>query len=507
MKNNADIRQDYLKREKQRKLKSFAEYRSAGFAGGFTAGIGLVIGAASYDFANGSFAISGLAIAGLFLIEAILQFLVRAVIAKDILSVGALKDSTRKLGFFMLLFLLTGNIFIAIGAFDLIIKEKSLEYTLSTYSILNALLVIFVSLLNLFKDYVANTFMMGIGVLSAITVFYVFVTLMICVFVHGKKIDKRMKPIAYILILTCITGNVFALILGLVILAKLHHTDEDISIEWIEVIRRVFRNNMAVLGMFVVTFLMSISLCSFMTFDYSIAIDNNYTALLQTPSLMYPFGTDDYGRCVFTRIIFGARISLSVGLAATAVPIVIGGALGAISGYYGNRTDNVIMRGLDILYAVPGILLAIAIVAAFGANTVNLILALSIGSIPMYARTVRATVMGLSNSEFVEAAKACGAKDHIIILKHIIPNALAPIIVRATLSVGGAVLSTSSLSYLGLGVEPHIPEWGNILKVGSNYLETNPYLAIYPGLAIIVMVLAFNYLGDGLRDALDPKLK
>jgi peptide/nickel transport system permease protein len=165
------------------------------------------------------------------------------------------------------------------------------------------------------------------------------------------------------------------------------------------------------------------------------------------------------------------------------------------------------MRVLDILYAVPSILLAIAIVAAFGANTMNLILALSIGSVPLYARTVRATVMGISNNEFIEAAKACGATDSIIIFKHIIPNSLAPIIVRATLGIGGTVLSTSALSYLGLGVEPHIPEWGNILKIGSNYLETNPYLAVFPGLAIILIVLAFNYFGDGLRDALDPKLK
>ena len=264
---------------------------------------------------------------------------------------------------------------------------------------------------------------------------------------------------------------------------------------------------MAIIGMFVVTVLLSISLCSYLTFDYSIATDNNYSALLLEPSLEYPFGTDDYGRCVFTRIVFGARISLAVGIATTVVPIIIGGVLGAISGFYGGKSDNIIMRLLDVLYAVPGILLAIAIVAAFGTSTFNLIMALSIGSIPTYARTVRASVLGLANSEFVEAAKACGAKDHIIIFKHIIPNSMAPIIVRATLSIGGAVLSTSSLSYLGLGVEPHVPEWGNILKAGSTYLETNPYLAIYPGLAIILLVLAFNYMGDGLRDALDPKLK
>ena len=187
--------------------------------------------------------------------------------------------------------------------------------------------------------------------------------------------------------------------------------------------------------------------------------------------------------------------------------MVVGGILGAAAGFFGKRTDNIIMRLLDVQYAVPDMLLAIAIIAAFGANTVNLILALSIGMVAVYARTVRATVLGLANAEFVEAARSCGARDWNIIFRHIIPNSLAPIIVRSTMGIGTAVLSTSSLSYLGLGVEPHIPEWGNILKIGSQYLETNPYLAIFPGLAIILLVLAFNFFGDGLRDALDPKLK
>ena len=230
-------------------------------------------------------------------------------------------------------------------------------------------------------------------------------------------------------------------------------------------------------------------------------------ALLRPVSMEYPFGTDNYGRCVFTRIVFGARISLIVGVCVTVLPMVVGGILGAAAGFFGKRTDNIIMRLLDVQYAVPDMLLAIAIIAAFGANTVNLILALSIGMVAVYARTVRATVLGLANAEFVEAARSCGARDWNIIFRHIIPNSLAPIIVRSTMGIGTAVLSTSSLSYLGLGVEPHIPEWGNILKIGSQYLETNPYLAIFPGLAIILLVLAFNFFGDGLRDALDPKLK
>lgn len=497
----------YVKRERKRKLSRFAEYKSATFATGVTFGIFLILALTGFDIATMSYDTGALPLALVYLASSLVQGLVTFRIQSDIIKHGDIRSSTRLIGFAMLLFLLTANIFIGIAAFTLIKKDKGIEYTLSIYMVLTSLTVMMISMLNLFKEYVANTFMIGMGLLAGLTVFYIIVMLLVHKFVHHKDVDKRMKWVGYLLILTVVSGNIFALLLGMILITKIRHAGDEISVEWIEVLRRLFRNNMAILGLFVITVLLSISLCSYLTFDYSIATENNYSALLQEPSLEYPFGTDDYGRCVFTRIVFGARISLSVGIATTIVPIIIGGILGAVSGFYGGKSDNIIMRVLDILYAVPGILLAIAIVAAFGANTFNLIMALSVGAIPTYARTIRASVLGLTGSEFVEAAKACGAKDHIIILKHIIPNSLAPIIVRATLSIGGAVLSTSSLSYLGLGVEPHVPEWGNILKAGSTYLEANPYLAIYPGLAIILLVLAFNYVGDGLRDALDPKLK
>ncbi|WIV11614.1 ABC transporter permease [Proteiniborus sp. MB09-C3] len=501
------VNKQYQKRIEHRKLNSFQEYKTSTLAWGASLLLFLVIFLSSIDIASGEINYLSMAVSAVFLASGIIQYLVTLKVKKEILKYDDIKRSTRIIGYFLIPFAVTGNFFMAIAGFTLIKKEKTIEYTLCIYSILTSFTIMLISALNLFKEYVSNTFMLGMGVLLGITLFYVFTMLMVSKYVNGKHVDKKLIPVAIPLILSIFIGNVFAFILGLIIISKVRHKDEEISIEWIDVLRRLFRNYMSVLGMFVVTLLISLSICSYLTFDYSIAIDNNYSAILLSPSLEYPFGTDNYGRCVFTRIVFGARISLVVGLISTLVPIVIGGILGAVSGYYGKRVDNIIMRLLDVLYAVPGMLLAIAIVAAFGANTMNLILALSIGSIPMYARTVRATVMSIANQEFVEAAKACGAKDFTIIFKHILPNSMAPIIVRATLGIGGAVLSTSSLSYLGLGVEPHIPEWGNILKIGSAYLETSPYLAIFPGLAIILIVLAFNYFGDGLRDALDPKLK
>ncbi|MGL5752539.1 MAG: ABC transporter permease [Paraclostridium sp.] len=489
-------KKEYIKREKHRKLRKFKECSTGDIAWVISLLLSIVL------IMN-----SLMIVGGIYLLASIIQYVISSKVKKEISINNEISKSTRKLGYVLLPFVLVGNIFTGISGLTLIKKEKGIEYTLSIYMVLITISTILISVLNLFKPYVANTYYIGMGILLAVTVFYIFTMIMISKYINGKQVDKKLKPIGVVLILTAFTGNIFALVLGLVILRKLRNKDSEISIEWIDVLRRLFRNDMAIIGLFIVVLLMSLSICSYLTFDYSIAIDNNYSTILLSPNLQYPLGTDDYGRCVFTRIVFGARISLSVGVVATMVPIIIGGTLGAISGYYGRNVDNIIMRILDVLYAVPGILLAIAIVAAFGASTFNLILALSIGGIPGYARTVRATVLSISHSEFVEAARACGAKDYTIIFKHIIPNSLAPIIVRATLGIGGAVLSTSSLSYLGLGVEPHIPEWGNILKIGSNFLETNPYLAIYPGIAIIMIVLAFNFFGDGIRDALDPKLK
>ena len=418
---------------------------------------------------------------------------------KDVKNNNDISVLTRRLGFILIFFLVFANIFTASSGFLLIAKKKKLEYIFIFEAFLINISIIFVSGVNLFKEIIPDNFYFGIIILILTSLFYIVSMYLVSV--------KELKPnrklfyfISAVLILTIFLA-------GITMILKINHKDDDISIEFVDVLYRVFKNEMAVIGMFFVIFLFALSISSLFTFNYADAVENNYTALLQAPSLIYPFGTDNYGRDVFSRIVFGARISLIIGVISTIIPIIVGGILGALSGYYKGKPDNIIMRILNILYSVPSILLAIAIISVFGANVFVLIIALSISAVPSYARTVRASVISVSNMEFIEAAKALGANNFIIIYKHIIPNVLSPVIVRMSLDIGSAVLSTSSLSFLGLGIEPHIPEWGNILKIGSVYLETNPYIAIFPGLAIILMVLAFNFLGDGLRDALDPKMK
>lgn len=484
---------------------SSQEYSQASFAWILSLTLSVILLLNSFDFAGNTVRPYVFAAFVAYAVFTGLQIIITVRIRKDILAHGSIQNSTRALGYVQLLSILTGNLFVVTAAFNLIKKQKNPEYTIAMYMVLTGLFVIAVSALNLFKPYVANTFLAAMFVLLAITVFHFVAFLLVSRYVKGYYIPSRLKFLAYPLILTSVTGNLFALLLGLNLLFKIRKHSSPATAKWEDVWERLTRNTTSMLGLFFIIFLFSISVSSYFTFSYGVAVNNNYGAILQSPSLAYPFGTDNFGRCLFSRIVFGARISLIVGVISTAIPLVIGGILGAISGYYGRHTDNIIMRLLDILYAIPGILLAIAIIAAFGANTVNLILALSVGAIPTYARTMRANVLQVSTFEFVEAARAFGSGNLAIIFKHIVPNSVAPMIVKSTLTIGGAVISTSSLSFLGLGVEPHIPEWGNILKLGSTYLESHPYLAVYPGLAIMALVLSFNFLGDGLRDALDPK--
>lgn len=384
------------------------------------------------------------------------------------------------------------------------LSKKSLAQRLAFFATLAACLLFVVAALNLFKREVFDFQVRGATVLGLILALHVLASLLL------RRMEQQRKGLALWSLFYLglgLTGNLFSLLVSLVLFTEWQNWGRRRHVGWKEVLRRLFRNPTAIMGLFFIVFLLAVSLYSGLLFDYRLAVENDYANTFQPPSLAYPFGTDEYGRDVFVRILFGARISLVVGTVATLAPILLGGLLGAIAGYYGRRADNLIMRMLDILYAIPGILLAIAIVSAFGASTMNLILALSIGGIPGYARMVRAQVLQLADAEFIEAARAIGKSSARIIWEDIIPNALSPVIVRATLGIGAAVLSTSALSYLGLGVQPPTPEWGNILKAGSEYLEFYPYLAIFPGLAIVAVVLAFNFFGDGLRDALDPKMK
>src|SRR5690606_34878837 len=226
---------------------------------------------------------------------------------------------------------------------------------------------------------------------------------------------------------------------------------------------------------------------------------------LKPPSAEHWFGTDNYGRDIFTRIIYGMAITMKVGFFSVTLGGVIGVLLGILSGYYGGKLDTVIMRLMDILLAFPGILLALAIVSVLGGSVQNMIIAVGVFSVPAFARIVRGSTLSVRKLEYIDAVKALGAKDGRIIFKHILPNVLSPIIVQLTLRIATAVLTASGLAFLGLGAKPPTPEWGAMLSEGRQYMQQAPHLVLFPGVMIVIVVLAFNIFGDGLRDALDPK--
>ena len=227
----------------------------------------------------------------------------------------------------------------------------------------------------------------------------------------------------------------------------------------------------------------------------------------QSMSAAHWLGTDDLGRDVFSRLLFGARISLSISLVGVSGGLILGVLLGLTAAYAGGWTDAIIMRFVDILYALPGILLAIAIIAVLGKGVVNTIIAVVIYSVPIFARVVRGSVLSVLELEYVEACRAAGASAPRIILSHVMPNASSQLIVQATLMLGTAILMASGLSFLGLGVQPPNPEWGAMLSKGRELMRTTPVVAVAPGLAITLVVLSFSVVGDGLRDALDPKYR
>ena len=273
-----------------------------------------------------------------------------------------------------------------------------------------------------------------------------------------------------------------------------------------EIIGRFFRSKMAVLGLVIIVLLVFFALFPKTITHYDPVIQTTSERLL-APSAQHWFGTDEFGRDVFTRIIYGCRTSLYIGLVSVIISCLIGVIMGVISGFYGGIVDEIMMRLVDILMAIPVMLLGISIVSALGASVFNLLLAIAIGSIAPYARLVRVSVLAVKGQEYVEAARATGASDFRIMLKYILPNCMAPIIVQATMSIAVSILSASGLSFLGLGVPPPTPEWGAMAAAGRSYIRNAWWLSVFPGLAVMAAVFSFNLFGDGLRDALDPKLK
>ena len=278
----------------------------------------------------------------------------------------------------------------------------------------------------------------------------------------------------------------------------------QLSLIW----HRLRRNRLAMLGLALMSTILLLAVFADVIADYDTeVIGMNMMERLQTPSAKHWFGTDGYGRDVFARIIHGSRLSLSLSILSMLIAVAIGSMIGAISGYFGGRVDDVLMRLMDMLLAIPPMLMSISIVAALGRSMANLMLALALAYMPVFARVIRSSILSVKDQEFVEAARACGTSDARIILRHIIPNAVGPIIVQATLAMGSSILTISSLSFMGMGIQPPRPEWGTMLYEGRDLIRTSPYLVIFPGAAIAVSVLSLNLLGDGLRDALDPRLK
>jgi peptide/nickel transport system permease protein len=236
-------------------------------------------------------------------------------------------------------------------------------------------------------------------------------------------------------------------------------------------------------------------------------IKQSFRIQLQPPSLEHPLGTDEFGRDIMSRMIYGARWALLAGILADSIALVLGVTLGLIGGFYGRSVDAGIVWLTDVMLAFPYLLLAMIIVAIFGPGLINAMIAIGIVYVPQYARLVRGTVLSLKEKEFIEAARCLGVPVWRIILRHVLPNSIAPIIVMATLAIGWAIVQTAGLSFLGLGAQPPIPEWGAMLAGGRNYMLSAWWIATFPGLAIVVTVIGFNLLGDGLRDTLDPYLR
>lgn len=276
---------------------------------------------------------------------------------------------------------------------------------------------------------------------------------------------------------------------------------------WGEAFKRLLRNKAAIIGGVIFLCVVLVAVFADVIAPYGYEEQSLQEQYLPPFSENHIFGTDNLGRDIFSRVVYGARLSLSVGIVSVALAMFVGIIIGIFSGYCGGIVDNILMRLMDILLAIPAILLAICISASLGTGLLNLMIAVGISTVPTYARIARASVMMTKDEDFIEAARATGAGHLRLVLKYIAPNIVAPLVVQATLGVAVAIISTAALGFLGLGIQPPQSEWGTMLASTRSYMLSYPYLCVFPGLAIAITILSLNLLGDGLRDALDPKLK
>ena len=278
------------------------------------------------------------------------------------------------------------------------------------------------------------------------------------------------------------------------------------SSEFVRVMKQLSRNKLAMLGLFIliVEIILAILAPYIAPYDYT---QMDIINMFATPSKDHWFGCDDLGRDIFSRVLIGARYSLSCGILSTLIGVVVGMAIGSVAGFFGGRVDNIVMRILDVIQAIPGMVMMIVMSAVLGPGFVNTIIALAFGTIPGMARMLRAQMLKVRENEYIEASVSINCSKFRIIMDHLIPNCMSPMIVQATMGVAQTITTASGLSFIGLGVQPPIPEWGAMLSGARQFIRQAPHLVIFPGLAIAVTVLALNMMGDGLRDALDPKLK
>lgn len=271
---------------------------------------------------------------------------------------------------------------------------------------------------------------------------------------------------------------------------------------------RLRKNKAAMCGLVVVIIILLLAIFADVIADYDTqVIATNADARLQSPSSEHFFGTDANGRDIFARVVHGARYSLTFGIGCTLISMLLGALLGASAAFFGGKVDAAITFVIDAVICIPGTLLSLSLVAVLGAGFVNLMIAITISSVPSFARIVRSIVLGVTGQEYIEAARAIGVSNFRIIFVHVLPNAIAMIIVNATMNIASLILSASGLSYIGMGIQPPAPEWGAMLSDSLQYLRSAPHVVIFPGLAILITALAFNLLGDGLSEALDPRMK